>query len=390
MVVLAAMGVSHLGHALYQLVVPLWILQTTGSAGYVGALNAISIAVRLLVTPVAGTVADRADRRAVMASANLARALVLAALALAFWRGTNQIGILLGAGAALAVAGAFFAPAYAAAQASLVHPQDLTRALSLWQMLRDAITFAGPSVAGLVVAAIGHAGALAANGATYLVAAVCVLGVQLRWAPPPPKARRPFWRDFAGGLALFTGSPVILRTVILGAGVNLAGSAFAVLLPVIAARELGLSPVLYGLVHMINPAGVMLGMFMLTAVAHRIRHRGPFMLRSLLLMGLTNAAMGWATHPVPFLALLFLGGLFFGLQNVLLLDLWRRIVPPEKQGRFFGMHTTLNEVLMPVGYGVTGFLADWISPYAIAGGAGLLVVALAVWGITGPGLRDVR
>ncbi|MBP2020038.1 MFS family permease [Symbiobacterium terraclitae] len=247
MVVLAAMGVSHLGHALYQLVVPLWILQTTGSAGYVGALNAISIAVRLLVTPVAGTVADRADRRAVMASANLARALVLAALALAFWRGTNQIGILLGAGAALAVAGAFFAPAYAAAQASLVHPQDLTRALSLWQMLRDAITFAGPSVAGLVVAAIGHAGALAANGATYLVAAVCVLGVQLRWAPPPPKARRPFWRDFAGGLAPFTGSPVILRTVILGAGVNLAGSAFAVLLPVIAARELGLSPVLYGL-----------------------------------------------------------------------------------------------------------------------------------------------
>jgi len=106
-------------------------------------------------------------------------------------------------------------------------------------------------------------------------------------------------------------------------------------------------------------------------------------------MGLANAAMGWATGPLPFVALLFLGGFFLGLQNVLLMDLWRRIVSPEQQGRFFGMQSSLNEVLMPVGYAVTGFLSDWISPYSIAGVAGLLVVALTVWGLLGPGLRDV-
>lgn len=390
LVVLGAMGVSQLGHALYQIVIPLWVLQTSGSAAFVGALNSTTTVIRLLVAPVAGTVADRSDRRAVMAAANLARALILAALALAFWRGTNQFGFMLGAGALLALAGAFFSPAYAAAQASLVHPQDLTRALSLWQMLRDTIAFVGPGVAGLVVAAVGHAGALAANGVTYLVTAFCILSIQLRWAPAPPRERRPFWRDFAGGLALFTGNPVILRTVILGAGVNLAGSAFVVLLPVIAARELELSPALYGLFQMVNPSGVMIGILLLTAIARRVRRRGRFMLQALLLMGLANAALGWATGPLPFLALLFLGGFFFGLQNVLLADLWRRIVPPEQQGRFFGLQASLIEVLMPVGYAVTGLLSDLISPYSIAGGAGILVVALAIWGLLGPGLRDVK
>jgi len=159
---LGAMGVSQLGNALYQVVIPMSILQTSGSAGYVGVLNSISTIIRLLVAPVAGAIADRSDRRAVMAAANLARALVLAALALAFWRGANRFGFLPGASVVLTLGGAFFSPAYAAA----------------------------------------------------------------------------------------------LRTVMLGAGVNLAGSAFGVLLPVIAVRELELSPALYGLFQMVNPAGV--------------------------------------------------------------------------------------------------------------------------------------
>ena len=40
-------------------------------------------------------------------------------------------------------------------------------------------------------------------------------------------------------------------------------------------------PSLYGLFQMVNPVGVMVGMVVLTATAHRIRHRGRFMLQSL-------------------------------------------------------------------------------------------------------------
>lgn len=390
LLVLGGMAVSQLGTSLYQMVAPVWVIQTTGSAGSIAAMTGISTVIRLLAAPVAGTVADRSDRRLVMASASLAQALIVSSLAAAFWSGFDPFRLLLIGSASLALAGAFFSPAYAAAQTGLVHPQDLTRALTIWQMVRQTIALVGPAAAGVVVTAFGPAWALAANGVTYLVSALCVLVIRLHWAPAPVRDRRPFWRDFADGLTVITGSPIVRRTVILGAGVNLAGSAFAVLLPVIALREMGLSPAVYGLFQVVNPSGIMAGMVALTAFAHRITRRGRFMLHALLLMGLSNVAMGWTTRSAFFLMLLFAGGVLFGLQNVLFADLWRRLVPQEQQGRFFGMQGSLNQALAPVGMAAAGFLADRFSPYHIAGGAGLLVVALAVWGLMGPGLRSIR
>gem|GEM_PF-5679932 len=85
----------------------------------------------------------------------------------------------------------------------------------------------------------------------------------------------------------------------------------------------------------------------------------------------------------------FAGGLLFGLQNVLLADLRRPLVSPEQQGRFFGLQGSLNQALSPVGMAAAGVLSDWFSPYAVAAGAGFVVVALAISGLTGPGLRDI-
>lgn len=383
------MAVSLLGDALYAIVLPVWVMQATGSAGAMALLSTTATVTGLLIAPLAGAVADRLDRRGVMLAADLVRALLLALLALLFWAGAAHLIPLLVGVALLAAAGAFFSPAYAAAQTGLVHPGDLTRALSLFQVMRQAIAFVGPALAGAVVGLTGSAGALALDGLTFLLSAACLLGVRLRWAPAPPRERRPFWQDFAAGLGLIAGSRVILRTLTLAAGVNLAGAGFSLLLPVIALREMGLKPEGYGLFLVVSPAGVMLGMLLVTAVAGRITARGRFMLLALLGMGLSNMAMGWATQPLPFLLLLFLGGFTFGLSNPLFADIWRRLIPPEQQGRFFGMQSALVQGLMPLGFTLAGVLADRFAPYSVAAGAGGLVVLLALWALSGPGLRDI-
>lgn len=389
LLLLTSMSVSQVGHALHEMILPIWVMSTTGSAKSMALITGVSTAVRLLVAPVAGTIADRSDRRRVMLGADLARSAILLLLALAFWTKVERIELLLAGYLLLAFAGAFFSPAYAAAQTGLVHPQDLTQSLSIWQMVRQAIAFIGPPAAGLIVGLAGYAGALALDGLTFLFSVGCLLLVQLRWAPAVSSQRAPFWRDFRAGLSTLVDSPIVLRTLLLASGVNLAGAAFAILLPVIALREMALPPTVYGLFQMVSPAGVMLGMLLLTAIAGRIARRGRFILRTLLAMGLANVAMGWATQPTLFVILLFAGGLFFGLSNVMFADIWRRLIPAEQQGRFFGMQGSLNQVLAPVGVTLTGLLADQTSPYAIAAGAGALVVALAIWGLAAPGLRDL-
>ncbi|OTA41564.1 MAG: hypothetical protein A6D92_05570 [Symbiobacterium thermophilum] len=112
---LGGTAVAQLGTSLYPMILPVWVMQTTGSAARVAALSSLGTTVRLLAAPLAGTVADRSDRRAVMALANLARAAIVALLALALASGHGQFPVLAIGSAALVLAGAFFSPACAGA-----------------------------------------------------------------------------------------------------------------------------------------------------------------------------------------------------------------------------------------------------------------------------------
>jgi DHA3 family macrolide efflux protein-like MFS transporter len=68
---------------------------------------------------------------------------------------------------------------------------------------------------------------------------------------------------------------------------------------------------------------------------------------------------------------------------------YRVLVPQEKQGRFFGLMRSLGRALVPVGAALTGWLVEMISPFSVAGCAGGIVIALAIWNLARPGLRAV-
>ncbi|HWI65968.1 MAG TPA: MFS transporter [Symbiobacteriaceae bacterium] len=389
LLVFTGMAISLLGDALFALAMPLWVLESTGSAGAVALLAGVRSAASLLLSPLAGTLADRNDRRTVMIAADLARAGATGLLALyLLWGGSGLTPIVL-IGFVLSVAGVFFAPAYAAAQSGLVHPDDLTQSLSLFQLMRQVVSFAGPALAGLVVARTGAPAAVGLDALSFLVSALCIAAVRLEWGVRPPKARRPFWHDLRSGITTVAGHLVLRRTVLLTCGVNCAGAMFGVLLPVIGLREWNLSAGQYGLWSTVSPAGVMLGLAAVSVAAGRIRRRGRFMLWALLAMGAVNLAMGWAGGFWPFTVLLFLGGLTFGLSNVMFAAIFRALVPQEQQGRFFGLLGSINQALQPLGLALAGVMADRVSPFTGAALAGGAVVLLAVWGLLGPGLRDV-
>ena len=383
-------AVSLAGDALYTLVIPLWIIQATGSSSACAAVYGTASLVTLLVSPVAGTFADRNDRRRVMIVADTVRTLVLILLAVFMWRGSPALWHLTLAAASLSVAAAFFSPAYAAALSGLVHPKDLTQALAIFQLLRQVIMLTGSAMAGVLVSVAGNGTALCLDAGSFVVSALCICVIRLHWAHRPTRERKPFWRDLTDGVTTLVGNRVLVRTVVLGAGVNLVGGFFVVLLPVAAIRELHLAAVQYGLLNTANPAGIVAGMTILSLLAKRIEHRGRFMLWCLLAMGMVNALMGLLTNLWAFAALLFLGGLTFGLGNVMFASLYRELVPQEQQGRFFGMLGTLSQILVPVGITVGGVLGDHMSPFGVFGLGGTLIVCLALWGFMTPGLRNLR
>ncbi|HWI62920.1 MAG TPA: hypothetical protein VNT75_13825, partial [Symbiobacteriaceae bacterium] len=90
LLVFTGMAVSLLGDALFALAMPLWVLESTGSAGAVALLAGVRSVAALLLSPLAGTLADRNDRRTVMIAADLARAGATGLLALyLLWGGSG-------------------------------------------------------------------------------------------------------------------------------------------------------------------------------------------------------------------------------------------------------------------------------------------------------------
>lgn len=388
LLVLTGMTLSLVGDAFFAIAMPLLVLDGGGSPALLAGLQSIRSVLNIGLAPLAGTVADRSDRRRLMLTADLVRGLVLVGLVAVLVRGGGVLYLALGV-TLMELSALFFGPAYVAAQGALVHPDDLPRAISLFQLGQQGVAVIGPALAGVVIAWAGPAGAIGLDAISFFLSAVALAFIGLGWERRRAGGRNPFWVDLREGITLLVQSPVIQRILLLSIGINFAGAAFGVLMPVIAIKTLGLQGRALGLLYAVNPAGMAFGLSILALLGKRVTRRGRVSLWGLVGMGLCNLAMGWVSTPIPYGLLLFGGGLFFGIANGLLFTIYLILIPREQQGRYFGLSGSLGRILMPVGAGLAGWAVGILSPFSVAASMGAVVMALSFWALGRPGLRDV-
>ena len=184
--------------ALYHLV-----LHLTGASGL--ALSGVVLAQTLslfLLSPVAGVVADRFSRKAIMIGADLVRA----GLALGFLLVTSADRVWLAyvLTAALMGVAAFFNPAHAATIPNIVTRRELVAANALTSASWAAMLAIGAALGGVVAAVFGIGAAFVINAVAYVVSAWCISTVPI---PPTPTAEKSStdrshngWQDFWHGL----------------------------------------------------------------------------------------------------------------------------------------------------------------------------------------------
>lgn len=144
--------------------------ELTGSAFWVGMVAFCDLAPAVVVSPVAGAVADRADRvrLAMLSQASIGiQAALVAALA---WSGHMTIGVLLALEIVGGVAASFAQPARQSLMPALVPPADLPAAVATNSLCFNVARFVGPAVAGPVIALWGVEPAIAANSLAYILA----------------------------------------------------------------------------------------------------------------------------------------------------------------------------------------------------------------------------
>lgn len=130
------------------------VLELTGSTAAASVILVLQMAPFLVATPIAGMLADRFDRRKLLAGANIARGIVCIGLLFAGTADTVWLAFVVVA--LLAFGAAFFEPTVSASLPNLVDPADLPTANALIGSAWGTMVALGAAIGGLVAATVGR------------------------------------------------------------------------------------------------------------------------------------------------------------------------------------------------------------------------------------------
>jgi len=151
------------------------VLQLSGSSGAaIGIATGLQFLPILLLSPLAGLVADRVPKRRLLQVTNVAMAVPALMLGLLAVTGVAEIWHVYVLALLLGVGSAFDAPARQSFVSEIVDREDLTNAVGLNSASFNAARLVGPGLAGLLIAALG--GGVAGPGGVILLNAVPYVG----------------------------------------------------------------------------------------------------------------------------------------------------------------------------------------------------------------------
>jgi MFS family permease len=373
-----AWAASNLASRASAIAVAVYAFETDGIAA-VGIVAFVRLGVAAVVSPWLAVLADRRPRRTVMVACDLARGVVLAAMALLVpFDGARPALYVLAV--LVVVPEPLFRSAQVAHTPSLVGaPAELVAANTIASAVESVGLFAGPALGGLLIAVadvrtVFVVTAALALASVALVAHIGVAGV--------PEAREPHPRArvlLAGWHAIAT-EPALRLVIGLFSVQTFVAGLFNVLVVVLAVDLLHVDVSGVGWLDGMVGVGAAAGILVVAGAAGRPRLTRHFA-AGLLLWGVPLALIAVWPQVAVALALLFLVGVGNTLVDVTGVTLMQRAAPDAVLGRVFGAFEALVLLTMALGSLVAPLLVTAVGARASYALAGLLlpVVVLALW-----------
>jgi MFS family permease len=272
------------------------LLLTANSAAAIGITTGLQFLPFLLLSPVAGLVADRVPKRVLLQFTNVAMAVPAILLGLLAITGTAEALHVYVLAFVLGVGSAFDAPARQSFVSEIVAPDDLTNAVGLNSASFNVARIVGPAVAGLSIAALGAG--VAATGWVILVnglsfaAPILTLHLLDRRAltSPEPVSRQP--RAIRAGVAYVRSRPDLMLILGIVFFTGTFGLNFQMTSALMATQVYGKGPTEFGLLGTFLAVGSLTGS-LIAARRTRVRHR------SIVLAAITFGAIEVAAGLMP-------------------------------------------------------------------------------------------
>ena len=358
----------------------------TGSAFDLGLVGLVQLAATLAVTLPAGHLADRMDRRRLLAVAIGFQAFAAAALAWGSHAGWISRGAILALSTLIGIMRALQMPASQAIIPKLVSTMHLPRALAISSSVMQVAVVSSPALGGFIYA-LGPDRAYGTCFIVSLAAIACALAI----APVPiiKAQERSTLKSLFAGFGFMFKEPVVLGAISIDLFAVVLGGVTA-LLPIYAKDILQTGPWGLGLLRAAPAVGALAMGLWLTR--HPLESRvGARFFVAIAVFGASLLAFAFSRNLGLSLVLLAVSGGADMVSVVVRQTLVQIETPDEMRGRVSAVNSTFIVTSNQLGEFRAGTMAAWLGPAGsvVAGGIGTLaVVALGLWMFPALARRD--
>ncbi len=360
--------VSLIGTWMQQTAMSWFVYEITNSKFLLGAVAAVGSAPMMLFSAWGGSLADLYPKRSILVATQTAQMICAFLLAAGVWAGFANATFIVIIAALNGVAMGFDMPARQAFTVEMTSREDLLNAISLNSSVVNGARVIGPSLAGLMIGAVGVAACFLFNALSFVAVIAGLLMMSLPRAERKVNIVSPAEHAWNGIVYSFQ-HPRVRTILLLFLAVGVFGWSYMVVMPAFARDVLGRGADGFGILMSASGTGALIGALVVATFGHRITPR-KLALGGVWVFSAALLAFSFARNFYVALGFLFVAGfgmlLFFSTTNTVL----QTIVPDDMRGRVMGVWSLMFGAMIPLGSLEAGAVANWFgTPIALAIGA---------------------
>ncbi len=367
--------ISLLGTAMTNFGLTIWAYEVTGQATALALIGFFFVAPLVVLSPVAGAIVDRSNRRLMMMVSDLAAGLTTIVQLLLLVTGNLEIWHLYVTAAIAGTFQTFQWPAFSAAMTLMLPKEQYGRANGLLELANSASGIFAPLLAGALLGIIGLTGIMIIDIVTFAFAIGALIFVYI---PQPERSEAgqrgagSLWQESLYGFRYIVRRPSLLGLqLVFTVGNFFSTMAYTLMAPMLLART-GNNEMIFGSVQSSGAIGGVVGGLVMSAWGGPKR-RTHGVLAGWILSGLLGETLLGLGQSVPvWLVAAFLGAFFAPVINASNQAIWQAKVEPDVQGRVFSTRRMIAWLVVPLAQLVAGPLADQVFEPAMQEGGRLV------------------
>lgn len=376
-------SISIFGDSVYSIAVMWYVMLVTGSTVQMGISLIFSQVPIVLLSPIAGVIADRFNRKKILIICDIISGILIGVVFILSLSGLLKIWIIYAISFLIASIGAFFSPSINAVIPSIVKKEDLPVANSMNQLTRFSCGIVGPALAGILIAVTGVKILFIINSVSFIISSIFEIFINV---PPVSKDKektnnnliKSFIEDLKEGFIYCVNTKVIFFFMIVaGIIVNFLTAPLDIYIPIYSSKILKSNSSAYGLLIAIIAVGGIASSLISPIITKKIKHyylltigvagEGIFMISFALSKNLITAAIS-----------LLLLGCSFGITNSSLSIIMQTLIPNEIMGRVSSVFGMIAGATVPLGYFIGGIISKMYVVTSIVLASGIIVTIAGI------------